>query len=253
MNAIEDYQDISIIWSKPKHELTAKNLFIVVQAEVGFVPFILAAGMASKNKHSCEILSRHMSVEAFNKMPDPVPPTWHITQFDKNNALCVITNVFPITMAPDANPEVWYKTYPLYKSFLSWLDSRGFENINFITMNNIEDASEEPQLYVHDLRTKITVPAEANIFLNLPSWALPYLWSKMGNSSVITATTQDEGQFIDERALSLLKNYIVALGVEYDAKMADLAKESVRQVQSQIEMFEKGFTIGGDDEEGEWV
>ena len=158
MNAIEDYQDISIIWSKPKHELTAKNLFIIVQAEVGFVPFILAAGMASKNKHSCEILSRHMSVEAFNKMPDPVPPTWHITQFDKNNALCVITNVFPITMAPDANPEVWYKTYPLYKSFLSWLDTRGFENINFITMNNIEDASEEPQLYVHDLRTKITVP-----------------------------------------------------------------------------------------------
>lgn len=73
MNAIEDYEDISIIWSKPKHELTAKNLFIVVQAEVGFVPFILAAGMASKNKHSCEILSRHMSVEAFNKMPDPVP------------------------------------------------------------------------------------------------------------------------------------------------------------------------------------
>ena len=100
MNAIEDYEDISIIWSKPKHELTAKNLFIIVQAEVGFVPFILAAGMASKNKHSCEILSRYMSVEAFNKMPDPVP---HGTSHSS-------TRTTPYALSRTYSQSQWHQT-----------------------------------------------------------------------------------------------------------------------------------------------
>lgn len=125
--------------------------------------------------------------------------------------------------------------------------------MNFITMNNINEASEEPKLFVHDLTTKMTTPADSTMFLNLPAWSLPYLWNKMGGRAVITAATQDEGQFIDKSSLELLRLYVTALGVEYETEFADMAEETVRRVQSQIEMYEKGFSFGGDDEEGEWV
>jgi len=253
MSSFESYEEIDIVWNRPRSHLTAKNLYVIVQGETGFVPFILGAGIAGKNKNNCDILSKHMSVDVFNKFPEPVPPTWHITQFDKNNALMVITSLFPMVMSPDSNPDIWYKSYPMFKSVCRWLQSEGFCSMNFITMNNINEASEEPKLFVHDLTTKMTTPADSTMFLNLPAWSLPYLWNKMGGRAVITAATQDEGQFIDKSSLELLRLYVTALGVEYETEFADMAEETVRRVQSQIEMYEKGFSFGGDDEEGEWV
>ena len=94
----ETYEEIDIVWNKPRSHLTARNLYVIVQGEVGFVPFILGAGIAGKNKNNCEILSKHMSVDVFNKYPEPVPPTWHITQFDDKNAMLVISNIPPTTL-----------------------------------------------------------------------------------------------------------------------------------------------------------
>lgn len=242
----ETHKSIDIIWRGLPSTFSPKVCYIYVQGEFGFLPYICASALVGRTTPHAEILSPNMSVEPFNRLPNPVPPSWTIHQLENNVAVMAITHHYPMAMSPDSNPDVWAKSYSVMKDTLSWLASQGCETIVFLTSMTITDADSEPEIYAYDIKNNIQ--PETPLLLALPAWAMPYIWDGMGKGASVVAVSQDEGQFIDMQGYNLLREYLIAVGLDYDDTHADRTMKMVQMVQGSLESLGSTFEdFGGDD------
>ena len=117
----ERFESIDIFWKGGKSNFSPKICYIYVQGEYGFIPYIVGNAVTGDKAPIANILSKDMSVEPFNRMPNIVHPTWDITQVTSNTCFISLTNFTPLKMMPDANPDAWRKTYSLIMDLLLWL------------------------------------------------------------------------------------------------------------------------------------
>jgi len=243
---MESFNSLDIIWRERQSTFNPKICYIYVQGEFGFLPYICATGLAGNRKPHVEILSPNMCVEPFNRLPNPVPPSWNITQIGKNIALLSINHHFPMTMMPDTNPDVWSKCYDTMRDVLKFLEAQGCNQIVFVTSMTMTEADEVSDLYVYDIKNNIQ--PESPLMLALPAWAMPYLWDGMGKAASVIAISQDEGQFIDMEAYALLREYLIAVGLDFDDTHAERTMKMVKLVQGSMEAIGSSFDeFGGDD------
>lgn len=251
MTKHERFESLDLFWKGAKSTFSPKIVYIYLQGEYGFIPYIIGSAVESKKEAVLEIMSPSMSVEPFNRMPNMVTPTWSVTQVSSNTCFISLTNFTPIKMMPDANPEVWAKTYPMLMDLLLLLKSRGCQQINFLTAMNTATADQPSELLVYDMFNDIR--PEIDMLLTLPAWFLPYTWSKMGGKACIVCAVQDEGQYIDHQAFDMMEEYIIALGLPYDQVHKDRLTQVILSVRERVEEIGDSFDIFGDDGDGEWV
>ena len=244
-NWTEPFKSLDVIWRKESHIFSPKVCYIYVQGEFGFLPYICASGLAGKITPVCEIMSENMSVEPFNRLPNPVPPSWGITQIEKNVALLSINHHYPMAMMPDSNPDIWGKSYTLMRDTLQFLAQHGCQQIVFVTSMTITEAEQQADLYEYDIKNNIH--PESPLMLALPAWAMPYMWDGMGKAATVLAVSQDEGQFIDMDAYKLLREYLIAVGLDYDDTHAERTMKMVQLVQQAYDQTTAHEGFGGSD------
>tara|TARA_R110002012_G_scaffold9222_2_gene42481 strand:- start:19857 stop:20606 length:750 start_codon:yes stop_codon:yes gene_type:complete len=246
----ERFESLDIFWKGTKSTFSPKICYIYVQGEYGFIPYIVGSSVESGKKPIAEIVSKNMSIDPFNRMPNMVKPCWSITQVSSNTCFININNFHAIKMMPDSNPDVWEKSYPLMMDLLLFLKQNGCSQINFITSMNAGEADVESDLLIYDMHNEIR--PEQDLLLSLPAWAMPHLWREMGGKSCVVCVIQDEGQYIDKQAFDLLEDYIVALGLPYDKVHRDRLSQVLLSVRENIETLGHSFDIFGDDG-GDWA
>lgn len=246
----ERFESIDIFWKGGKSNFSPKICYIYVQGEYGFIPYIVGNAVTGDKAPIANILSKDMSVEPFNRMPNIVHPTWDITQVTSNTCFISLTNFTPLKMMPDANPDAWRKTYSLIMDLLLWLKKNGCQQINFLTAMNINEASKESKLLVYDMHNEIR--PEEDLLLTLPAWAIPYLWNKLGGKSCVICIAQDEGQYIDQNAFDELEEYMIALGLPYDKVHRDRTMKVLLTMRDSLEQLSNDFDIFGN-EGGDWA
>ena len=133
-------------------------------------------------------------------------------------------------MMPDSNPDIWGKSYTLMRDTLQFLAQHGCQQIVFVTSMTITEAEQQ-----------------ADLMLALPAWAMPYMWDGMGKAATVLAVSQDEGQFIDMDAYKLLREYLIAVGLDYDDTHAERTMKMVQLVQQAYDQTTAHEGFGGSD------
>lgn len=246
----ERFNSLDLFWKQPKSNFRPKICYVYVQGEYGFIPYIAGSSVEAGKGATVEIMSPNMSVDPFNRMPNHVPPNWTITQVSSNTVFLNLTNFFPIKLMPDANPDAWMKSYPAMIDVLLFLKENGCTKLNFLTSMNMSEATEESDLFVYDL--KLDIRPENPLLLTMPAWAMPLIWHKMGLHACIICVQQDEGQYIDEQAYSILEEYLIASGLPYDKVHRDRLMQVLLSVRENVESVFSDFDVF-DDEGGELV
>ena len=221
-----------------------------MQGEYGFIPYIVSSCVESGSSPIAEVMSQNMTIEPFNRMPNMVKPSWTITQVKSDTCFVCLTNFPSIQMMPDANPDVWRKTYPMMMDLLLMLKENGCQQINFLTAMNTSRAEQQSDLLVYDMYNKIR--PEKDLILALPSWFLPHAWDSMGGKSCVIVAVQDEGQYIDSQAYELMEEYIIAVGLPYDKVHKDRLTQILLSMRDKIEGIEGSFQLF-DEEGGDWA
>ena len=249
---MENFNSIDIFWRLPSDRFSPKRAFIYVQGELGFVPFIVGSGVTGPYQPDAEVWSKHHVVEVFNKMPDPLCPAWTITQVNDDTAFVNLTSFHILKMMPDGNPKAWAETYPVMRDLCMFLKHYGVEELTFLTGINHTKPEMEPQLLVESFHDEVA--SETPLMLNLPAWAIPMIWDRMGGKANIVAVTQDEGQFVDEQALKLMEEYILDQGIEYHIEWSTRCLVTIMAMRDNLERIERSFDLFPDaDEDGEWI
>lgn len=68
----------------------------------------------------------------------------------------------------------------------------------------------------------------------------------------VIAVTQDEGQFIDTQALTIAKEYFMAMGLPYDNERALKTVKTVKNMENDLNS-ERWSLHEDEDEEGGWL
>lgn len=74
----------------------------------------------------------------------------------------------------------------------------------------------------------------------------------MGLRCSVIAVTQDEGQFIDTQALSIAKEYFLAMGLPYDNERAVKTVKTVKNMEDDLNS-ERWSLSDEDEEDGGWL
>jgi hypothetical protein len=225
-----------------------KRVYVFVEGEYGFIPLIVSKSIEGKQKPMVEVISEHQCIDAFNQMPKLLNPSWTMTQIDKSTVVVSITNWWPLNVDLHSNPDMWSHAYPMIRDIILGLKAHGCEALTFFTCMNNQEATDNPEIMVYDMHNDIR-PRE-DLVLTPPAWIFPFLADRMGLRASVVAVTQDEGHFVDERALSLSRDFFVALGHTYDDEKAQDTLSTVKGMEENLNM--QRFMVD-DDDEGGWL
>jgi len=226
-----------------------KKVIVVVEGEYGFIPLIIGNSLIGKNKPMVEILSEHQAVDAFNQFPKMLNPAWTLTPIDKNTMILSITNWQPMNLGLHSNPGMWATSYPMIRDIILGLKEHGCETLSFLTCMNNQEAHERAELLVYDFG--LNVPPK-DLILSPPAWIFPHLANRLGLKASVVCVSQDEGQYIDTEALSLVKQFFVAMGFSYDNDKAKNTIKTIRNMEEQLNE-ERWFSGDDDEDEGAWM
>ena len=246
----ERFESLDIFWRADKARFSPKICYIYLQGEYGFIPYIASSAVCGAKNPIAEIMSPNMSVEPFNRLPNMVKSSWGITQVTSNTCFVNLTSFPSVKMMPDANPDIWRKTYPMLMDLLLWLKESGCKQINFITSMNTSSADQDSDLMVYDLYNDIR--PEADLLTALPAWFIPSTWHMMGGKACVICAIQDEGQYIDQDAYRLLEEYLIALGLPYHNVHKERITQVLLSVRERVEQLGDTFDIF-DEDGGDWV
>lgn len=243
---------VDFYWAKPLSQFNPKTVYVYVEGEYGFIPLIVGKSIEGDTSNHVEIMSENQSIDPFNRMPDMIHPEWTLKQVSRDEVILCITNWLPLVVEADSNPKMWSAAYPFIRDVIVGLKSHGCERLVFFTcMNNLEP-EDTTKLHVYDLHNGF--PPADDLILAPPAWIFPYLAKKMGLRSSVVCVTQDEGHFIDEKALSLSIEYFKALGLPFSESKAINTVETVKNMESDLSLRRFGFSLDDEgDTMGEWV
>ena len=248
----EKHGEVDIAWRCKPHEFNCKNIYVVVNGEMGFVPLVTAVAMVADNEPDIEIYSAGQGIEAFNNIPNPVADCWKITKITEKTAVLEITNFVEIVMIPQESHETWKTTYPMMRDLLLWLKKIGIQSLTFLTAMNSKNAEDAGEMMVADLYHGIN--PEHPITVATPAWAMPKLFNRMGGKSCVVCFLQDAGQFICDKSIATAKDYILASGLPYDEAIAMIQREQLMGMEEQINAMRNPFGFDGSGNEGgEWL
>jgi hypothetical protein len=248
---VKSFGSLDIIETETGLPFNPERVVVYVQGEVGFIPWITGHALSMQRDSNIEILSRYMSVEAFNRMPSPVKPGWIVTQATEDTAILNITTWFPVTPMPDHNHSLWFHTYPLMRDIVLWLRECGCEEMLFLAAINSEDQADMTQEGIAVIDVNLNTAVGGAIPLVMPAWFMPYLFVQQGGSCRIIAAKQDEGLYLDDEALSRMVTTVSAFDYEVDIDALTEMVSLVMRMQGDIEAVESAFNNSED--MGEWA
>jgi hypothetical protein len=245
MKMMQNFRDIDIFFNDGTKQINAKNTFIYVEGEYGFIPLICGKAVEANGYEIGQIASKYQNVESFNRFPQPNLPTWRVTQTNEDTIFVAITNWFPNSDGKgEPNPSLWSNSYPVMKSLLQWLQQNGCKNVTTLTSMNILDAEKNSSVNVHDSHNDWQGKySDEDSYLALPAWSFPWLADKMGMYGRCVVTSQDEGQFIDYEALTKTQIWLSLQGLEFDKSVTEKTIHMLMSVETEI-------TSQGFDEDG---
>lgn len=244
------HDSVDFFWKGPTIGFNPKNVYAYVEGEYGFVPLITGKAIEGKEKPYIDVLSHNQTVDVFNRMPNLVNPAWTLTQVTKDTVVLAITNWANLNMDLDSNGNMWASCYPLLRDLIVALKQNGCESFTFFTTMNNHEPEQQPEILVYDIHNDIRPKQE--LILAPPAWMAPHIANLVGLRSGIVCITQDEGLFVDSQALSLAKDFFVAIGLPYDQKKADNTLQTVKNMEDQLSASRWADDFGGDDEGG-WL
>jgi hypothetical protein len=239
---------VDFYWNIPTIGFNPKSVIIYVEGEYGFIPLIVGKGLEGKTQTAIEIMSSYQSVEPFNQMPNTMNPAWTITQLNRDTVSIAISNWWPMEIDLDSNPEMWSKAYPMLRDIIIFLKQHGTQSLTFFTCMNNQNADENSELLVYDMHNDFR-PTQ-DLILAPPAWIAPFIAHRLGIRSAVVAATQDEGLFVDDKALSLAKEYFMALGLSWDEERAQNTRNTLKNMEE--DLTSRRFLID-DDDEGGWL
>ncbi len=246
MKMMQSFRDIDIFFNDGTKEINAKNTFIYVEGEYGFIPLICGKAIEATGREIGQMASRYQNVESFNRFPKPNLPTWRITQVNEDTVFIGITNWFPNSDGQgEPSPTLWGNSYPVMKSLLQWLQQNGCKKVTTLTSMNILDAEQNAAVHVHESHTdwKSKYDEDQESYLALPAWSFPWLADKMGMYGRCVVTSQDEGQFIDYDALAKTQIWLSLQGIGFDT---DVMEKTIKMLMSvETELSSQGFDEDG--------
>ena len=240
---------IDCFWHQPMINFNPKRVYVYVEGEYGFIPLIVGKALEGKLKPYIEILSSQQSVDPFNQMPNTINPCWTLTQVDRAVVILSITNWWPLEVDMGKNVDMWSYTYPMLRDVILMLKENGCEYLSFFTCMNNHEAEQSAELLVCDLHNDFRPTQE--MVLTPPAWMMPFIGHRLGLRCSVIAVTQDEGQFIDTQALSLAKEYFMAIGLPYDEERAGKTVKTVKNMED--DLTSQRYLFGDDEDEGGWL
>jgi hypothetical protein len=239
---------VDFYWNGPTHNFNPKNVLVYVEGEYGFIPLIVGKALEGEKKPYIEIMSEKQSVEAFNQMPNTMNPSWTITQLNRDTVSVAISNWWPMEIDLASNPDMWSKAYPMLRDIILFLKEHGAQSLTFFTCMNNQEADEVAELLVYDMHNDFR-PTQ-DLILAPPAWIMPFVGHRLGLRCSVVATTQDEGLFVDDKALSLAKDYFLAIGLAWDENKAENTHATLKNME--VDLTSQRFLVD-DDEEGGWL
>lgn len=224
----ETHGEIDIYWREDSQTFKPKSVYFYVEGEYGFIPLLVSKGLEKKQPIVCEIMSKNMFVEFGNHIPSPLTPSWIVREIRKNEYTVAITHL-PNGLDSDL---FWRSLYPIMRGVLDFLKSHGCQTVCTISSMN-HALAQDSELFHYDFTLKI--PPKETLTLSQPAWAIPYLWSAMGQHATVLVVSQDEGQFIDETALGLMTDYFIALGFDLDTDKMNEIKATLNEMRDTLE------------------
>ena len=249
---MKSFGTLDILERERQWEFNPERVVVYVQGEVGFIPWITGRALSMQQRPCAELLSRYMSVEAFNRLPTPVKPGWSITQATEDTAILNITHWFPVTPMPDHNHSLWFHTYPVMRDVVLWLRENGCEEMLFLAAINSQDQEDMSGEGIAVIDVNLDTSVGGAIPLIMPAWFMPYLFVKEGGLARVIAAKQDEGLYLDDEALARMVTTVGAFDYEVDLKALTDMVSLVMKMQGDIEAIEGTFN-GKDFDVGEWA
>jgi len=258
MAQMENYGEVDIYWVDERPEgVENATLLIGMQGEQGYAPFLTVMGCVGNAKPIAHICSKMQSIEAFNTVPEPLPPAWLLYQIESRDDEVVyvlrLTNWFPLVAQPDANPHAWLYSYTPTRDTLRGLVGLGITQLVFLATNNLArfiDPTEidilsvipPGQMVCYDFITDNELDC-GDLVLTTPVWLFPYLFRLMVGaddsylSCVACAGITDE--YIDEPAVSVLSDYC------NDVLQIDLSEKKMDEMRNLLNEMEDEMPLDG--------
>jgi len=246
---VNHFGTLDILERESRWDFNPERVVVYVQGEVGFIPWIAGRALAMGEKPCAEILSRYMSVEAFNRLPTPVNPGWLVTQATEDTAVLNITNWFPVTPMPDHNHSLWFHTYPAMRDIVLWLRENGCEEMLFLAAINSQDQEDMGEEGIAVIDVNLDTSVGGAIPLIMPAWFMPYLFVKEGGLARVVAAKQDEGLYLDDEALARMVTTVGAFDFDVDLTTLTKMVSLVMDMQGDIEAIEGTFNSSEDSED----
>lgn len=241
---------IDCYWYQPMINFNPKRVYVYVEGEYGFIPLIVGKALEGKTKPYIEIMSGQQSVDPFNQMPNTINPCWTLTQVGREDVVLSISNWWPLEVDMGKNVDMWSNTYPMLRDIILFLKEHGCQSLSFFTCMNNHEAEQSAELLICDLHNNFRPTQE--LILSPPAWIMPFIGHRMGLRCSVIAVTQDEGQFIDTQALSIAKEYFLAMGLPYDNERAVKTVKTVKNMEDDLNS-ERWSLSDEDEEDGGWL
>lgn len=241
---------IDCYWHQPMLNFNPKRVYVYVEGEYGFIPLIIGKALEGKTKPYIEIMSGQQSVDPFNQMPNTINPCWTLTQVTREDVVLSISNWWPLEVDMGKNVDMWSYTYPMLRDIILMLKEHGCQSLTFFTCMNNHEAEQSAELLICDLHNNF-IPTQ-ELVLSPPAWIMPFIGHRLGLRCSVIAVTQDEGQFIDTQALTIAKEYFMAMGLPYDNERALKTVKTVKNMENDLNS-ERWSLHQDEDEEGGWL
>lgn len=141
MSAIEQKQNVDLVWtdSKPKKERT--HLLVYHQAEHGSATAMAGRALIGNERAIAKIYSNLMQTAGINFIPSPTWPEYRLYEVYNNNGerffILRIPTLYPVQASalPNANPMTWLYTYPIVRDIVMLLGQYGVNRMTYLTTN----------------------------------------------------------------------------------------------------------------------